>query len=172
MNQKKMYDLYLGDCLEIMPNLPEQSVDMILCDLPYNITSMKWDCLIPFDKLWGEYNRIIKPNGNIVLFSSGLFSVDLINSNRKNFKYKLIWKKNVPTGMSSAKYRHMKQVLARLVITMTITVLTTIISTCLSKNIDTTPILFSPAMSWSLMLCLIVKVNFIQLKNQQTCVNG
>lgn len=108
MNQKKMYDLYLGDCLEIMPNLPKQSVDMILCDLPYNITSMKWDCLIPFDKLWGEYNRIIKPNGNIVLFSSGLFSIDLINSNRKSFKYKLIWKKNVPTGMSSAKYRPMK----------------------------------------------------------------
>lgn len=101
-------ELYCGDCLEIMKNISDKSVDMILCDLPYNITSMSWDCLIPFDKLWAEYNRIIKPDGNIVLFSSSLFTIDLINSNRKNFKYRLMWKKNVPTGMSSAKYRPMK----------------------------------------------------------------
>ena len=79
-----------------------------MCDLPYNITSMKWDCLIPFNELWEQYNRILKEEGNILLFSAGLFTIDLINSNRKNFKYKLIWKKNVPTGMSSAKYRPMK----------------------------------------------------------------
>ena len=102
------YKLFNGDCLEVMKNIPDKSIDCIICDLPYKMTSMKWDCLIPFDSLWGQYNRIIKPNGNIILFSSALFTVDLINSNRKNFRYKLIWKKNVPTGMSSAKYRPMK----------------------------------------------------------------
>ena len=96
------------DCLEGMKNLPDNSIDLILCDLPYNVTSMKWDCLIPFDKLWEQYKRIIKPNGNIVLFSAGLFTLNLIQSNLKDFRYKLIWKKNVPTGMSSAKYRPMK----------------------------------------------------------------
>lgn len=100
--------LYNADCLDIMPALADNSIDLILCDLPYNITSMSWDCLIPFDKLWEQYERIIKPNGNIILFSSGMFTIDLINSNRKHFDYKLIWKKNVPTGMSSAKYRPMK----------------------------------------------------------------
>ena len=100
--------IYNMDCLEGMKNLPDNSIDLILCDLPYNVTSMKWDCLIPFDKLWEQYKRIIKPNGNIVLFSAGLFTLNLIQSNIKDFRYKLIWKKNVPTGMSSAKYRPMK----------------------------------------------------------------
>lgn len=103
-----MIDLRYGDCLELMKEIPDKSVDMILCDLPYNMTSMSWDCLIPFDKLWEQYNRIIKDNGNIILFSSRLFTYKLINSNIKNFKYKIIWKKNVPTGTSSAKYRPMK----------------------------------------------------------------
>lgn len=97
-----------GDCLELMQDLPDGSIDLILCDLPYGQTKMEWDSVIPLDKLWEQYNRIIKPGGNIVLFSSGLFTVDLINSNRKNFRYRLIWKKNVPTGMSSSKYRPMK----------------------------------------------------------------
>lgn len=101
-----MTELYKGDCLEIMKNFPDNSVHTIICDLPYNITSLKWDSLIPFDKLWEQYNRICK--GNIVLFSSGLFTYKLIESNIKKFKYKLIWKKNVPTGMGSAKYRPMK----------------------------------------------------------------
>lgn len=96
------------DCLEGMKNLPDNSIDLILCDLPYNMTRISWDCLIPFDKLWEQYNRIIKHNGNIVLFSAGLFTLNLIQSNIKNFRYKLIWKKNVPTGMASAKYRPMK----------------------------------------------------------------
>jgi site-specific DNA-methyltransferase (adenine-specific) len=72
------------------------------------MTSISWDSLIPFDKLWESYKRIIKPNGNIVLFSAGLFTLNLISSNIKDFRYKLIWEKNVPTGMSSAKYRPMK----------------------------------------------------------------
>lgn len=88
-----MIDLRQGDCLELMKDIPNGSVDMILCDLPYSITSMKWDCLIPFDELWEQYKRIIKDDGIIVLFSAGLFTIDLIESNRKMFKYKLIWKK-------------------------------------------------------------------------------
>ena len=104
----RLNTIYNMDCLEGMKNLPDNSIDLILCDLPYNMTRISWDCLIPFDKLWEQYNRIIKPNGKIVLFSAGLFTLNLIQSNIKNFRYKLIWKKNVPTGMASAKYRPMK----------------------------------------------------------------
>ena len=100
--------LYLGDCLEIMSKIPDKSVDLICCDLPYGQTKMEWDKIIPFDKLWEQYNRILKDNSIVCLFCSGLFTLDVINSNRKDYKYKLIWKKNVPTGMSSAKYRPMK----------------------------------------------------------------
>ena len=103
-----MIDLRCGDCLQLMKEIPDKSVDMILCDLPYGTTACKWDNIIPFEPLWNQYNRIIKDNGNIVLFSSGLFTYNLISSNIKNFKYKIIWKKNVPTGMSSAKFRPMK----------------------------------------------------------------
>lgn len=103
-----MIDLKQGDCLELMKDIPSKSVDLILCDLPYQMTSCSWDKMIPFNELWEQYNRLLKDGGNIVLFSSGLFTIDLINSNREQFKYKLIWSKNVPTGMSSAKYRPMK----------------------------------------------------------------
>jgi len=94
------------DCLDGMKLIPDKSIDCIVCDLPYAMTKLEWDCLIPFDQLWEQYKRICK--GTIVLFSSGLFTLNLIQSNLKDFKYKLIWKKNVPTGMSSAKYRPMK----------------------------------------------------------------
>lgn len=100
--------IYNIDCIEGMKHIPNESIDMILCDLPYGQTKMKWDKPLPFEPLWEQYKRIIKPDGAIVLFCNGLFTIDLINSNRKMFKYKLIWKKNVPTGMSSAKYRPMK----------------------------------------------------------------
>ena len=103
-----MIKLYNGDCLVEMNKIEDKSVDLILCDLPYGSTQCSWDSIIPFDKLWEQYNRVLKDTGIVVLFSSGLFTIDLINSNRKDFKYKLIWKKNVPTGMSSAKYRPMK----------------------------------------------------------------
>ena len=105
---KELNKIYNEDCLIGMQDIPDNSIDCIICDLPYNITKLSWDILIPFDKLWEQYNRIIKPTGNIVLFSSGMFTYKLIESNIKNFRYKLIWKKNVPTGMSSAKYRPMK----------------------------------------------------------------
>ena len=100
--------LFQGDCIEIMKQLEDQSVDLILTDLPYGTLKCDWDVIIPFEPLWAEYNRILKPEGVIVLFSSGRFTLELIQSNLKDFKYKLIWKKNVPTGMSSAKYRPMK----------------------------------------------------------------
>lgn len=104
----KNIQLVRGDCLVEMEKIPDKSIDLILCDLPYGTTACKWDVVIPFDKLWEQYKRIIKPNGNIVLFSAGLFTLNLIQSNIKDFRYKLIWKKNVPTGMASAKYRPMK----------------------------------------------------------------
>ena len=103
-----MIKLDNGDCLVEMNKIEDKSVDLILCDLPYGSTQCSWDSIIPFYKLWEQYNRVLKDTGIVVLFSSGLFTIDLINSNRKDFKYKLIWKKNVPTGMSSAKYRPMK----------------------------------------------------------------
>lgn len=105
---KELNKIYNEDCLIGMKEIPDKSIDCIICDLPYNMTKLSWDILIPFDKLWEQYNRIIKPTGNIVLFSSGMFTYKLIESNIKNFRYKLIWKKNVPTGMGSAKYRPMK----------------------------------------------------------------
>ncbi len=97
-----------GDCLKLMKDISDESVDMILCDLPYGVTQIEWDKILPFNLLWNQYERVIKNNGAIVLFCNNLFTVDLINSNRNLYKYKLIWKKNVPTGMSSAKYRPMK----------------------------------------------------------------
>lgn len=100
--------IYNEDCIVGMQRIHDKSIDCIICDLPYNMTKLSWDCLIPFDKLWEQYNRIIKPTGNIVLFSAGMFTFKLIESNIKDFKYRLIWKKNVPTGMASAKYRPMK----------------------------------------------------------------
>ena len=105
MEIDKIYNI---DCLIGMKYIPDKSVDAIICDLPYCTTSLSWDIAIPFSDMWREYKRIIKTNGNIVLFSYGLFTIKLIESNLKDFRYKLIWKKNVPTGMSSAKYRPMK----------------------------------------------------------------
>ena len=103
-----MIKLYNENCLDTFKKIEDNSIDCIICDLPYAMTKLSWDSLIPLDKLWNEYYRIIKKNGNIILFCSGLFTYKLIESNIKNFKYKLIWKKNVPTGMASAKYRPMK----------------------------------------------------------------
>ena len=100
--------IYNEDCIEGMKRIPDGSVDCIVCDLPYGTTACAWDSIIPFDLLWEQYKRIIKPEGNIVLFSAGVFTLNLIQSNIKDFRYKLIWKKNVPTGMASAKYRPMK----------------------------------------------------------------
>ena len=82
-----MINLRQGDCLEVMKEIPDKSVDMILCDLPYGTTACKWDNVILFEPLWEQYNRIIKDNGAIVLFGSEPFSSALRMSNIKNFKY-------------------------------------------------------------------------------------
>lgn len=81
------------DCMEYMATLPDKSIDMILCDLPYGTTDCKWDIVIPFDKLWANYKRIIKQNGTIVLTGSQPFTSALIMSNVTNFKHELIWDK-------------------------------------------------------------------------------
>ena len=103
------YKLFNGDCLELMKDIPDGSVDMILCDLPYGVTQNKADIVIPFKPLWEQYERIIKPNGAIVLFAQGVFYVDLVNSNRKLFKYDLIWDKQLVTGFLNANRMPMRQ---------------------------------------------------------------
>jgi len=86
-----------------MKDMPDGSIDMILCDLPYGTTQCKWDTIIPFEPLWKQYNRVIKDNGAIVLFGSEPFTSTLICSNLKNFKYNWIWQKNKSTGFLNAK---------------------------------------------------------------------
>ena len=98
-------EILLGDCLELMKDIPNGSIDMILCDLPYGTTACKWDTIIPFDKLWEQYDRIIKPNGAIVLFGSEPFSSALRMSNIKNYKYDWIWEKNKVNGLISNQPR-------------------------------------------------------------------
>lgn len=97
-----------GDCLELMQDLPTNSVDMVLCDLPYGTTDCKWDSIIPFDMLWKQYERIAKDNGAIVLFSAQPFTTKLIHSNLKRFKYCWYWKKRNATGFTYARYQPMR----------------------------------------------------------------
>lgn len=104
-----MIDLKCGDCLELMKDIEDKSIDMILCDLPYGVTNNKKDIVIPFDKLWQAYERIIKDNGAIVLFAQGAFYVDLVNSNRKLFRYDLIWNKVLTSGFLNAKRMPLRQ---------------------------------------------------------------
>ena len=85
--------IHCADCLDFMKDIPDKSVDMILCDLPYGTTACKWDTIIPFEPLWKEYKRIIKDNGAIVLTASQPFTSALVMSNIKMFKYELIWDK-------------------------------------------------------------------------------
>lgn len=101
-------DLRRGDCLEIMKDIPDKSIDMILCDLPYGTTRNKWDSVIPLDKLWEQYNRIIKEGGAIVLFSQMPFTAELIHSNLKYFRYEWIWEKDNGTGFLNAKKMPLK----------------------------------------------------------------
>ena len=87
--------LYHGDCLKLMKDIPDESVDMILTDPPYGVTQCKWDNVQPFEPMWEEYRRIIKPNGCIAIFAGEPFSSALVQSNLKMYRYELIWKKNV-----------------------------------------------------------------------------
>lgn len=100
--------IYNIDCLEGMKLIPDKSVDMILCDLPYGTTKNKWDIVIPFEPLWEQYERIIKENGVIALFSSQPFATDLINSNRKMYRYEIIWDKEFGTDFQLANKKPMK----------------------------------------------------------------
>lgn len=103
-----MIDLRQGDCLELMKDIPDKSIDMILCDLPYGTTSCKWDVIIPLDKLWEQYNRIIKINGAIILFGSQPFTSTLITSNIKNYKHSWVWNKNAGANFMNVKYMPLK----------------------------------------------------------------
>jgi site-specific DNA-methyltransferase (adenine-specific) len=98
-----------GDCLEVMKSIPEGSIDAIITDPPYGTTACKWDSVIPFDLMWEQLNRIIKPNGAIVLFGSEPFSSALRMSNIKNYKYDWVWHKNMGGNFMAAKKQPMKQ---------------------------------------------------------------
>ena len=95
--------LWNGDCLELMCNILDKSIDMILCDLPYGTTQNKWDSVIPFNLLWCQYRRIIKDNGAICLFGQGLFTANLICSNKEMYRYDLIWEKTKAGGFLNAR---------------------------------------------------------------------
>lgn len=97
------------DCLNILPQIPDKSIDMVLCDLPYGTTQNKWDSVIPLDKLWKEYERIVKPNGAIVLTSQGVFTAKLILSNEKLFKYKIVWEKSKATNFLNVKKQPLRK---------------------------------------------------------------
>ena len=97
-------ELIQGDCLEKMKDIPDRSIDMILCDLPYGTTACKWDVVIPFAPLWEQYKRIIKDRGAIVLFGSEPFSSYLRMSNIKQYKYDWVWEKERPTNIFNMKH--------------------------------------------------------------------
>lgn len=101
--------LFQGDCLDIMPLMPDKSVQLILADLPYGTTACKWDSVIDLDLLWKQYKRIIKDNGAIVLFGSQPFTTKLISSNYGWFKYEWIWEKENATGFQLANVMPLKQ---------------------------------------------------------------
>jgi site-specific DNA-methyltransferase (adenine-specific) len=102
-------EVWLGDCLDLMKNIEDKSVDLILCDLPYGTTACKWDIIIPFEPLWEEYNRVIKNRGVIVLFGSEPFSSYLRLSNIKYYRYDWTWDKVTARGHLVAKKRPMQQ---------------------------------------------------------------
>ena len=97
-----MYNIYLEDCLEGMKRIPDGSVDMVLCDPPYERTKNRWDVAIPIEPLWKEYRRIVKPNGAIVLFADGMFMAKLMSSNPSMWRYNLIWDKVLTAGFLNA----------------------------------------------------------------------
>ena len=101
--------LFNANCMDILPLIPDKSVQLILADLPYGATACKWDSVLPFDKLWEQYERIIKDDGCIVLTASNPFASALIMSNPKLFRYEFIWDKVIPTGFIMANYRPMMQ---------------------------------------------------------------
>ena len=104
-----MNKIIQGDCLQVMKDIPDKSIDMILCDLPYGTTACKWDVVIPFEPLWEQYKRIAKDNAAIVLFGSEPFSSLLRVSNLSMYRYDWIWDKKIPSGMTYARFQPMRQ---------------------------------------------------------------
>lgn len=100
-----MIDLRQGDCLELMRNITDKSVDLILCDLPYGTTACNWDKLIPMNKLWEQYNRVLKPTGTVLLFANGIFTPRVMCSNMNDYKYRIVWVKHTSTNFVHAKNR-------------------------------------------------------------------
>lgn len=98
-----------GDCLELMKSIPEGSVNLILCDLPYGTTQNRWDSVIDLRRLWREYRRVLKPNGVVVLTAQGIFTAKLILSNEEWFKYKIVWEKSKPTNFLNAKKQPLRK---------------------------------------------------------------
>ena len=98
-----------ADCFDVFPSIPDKSIDAIICDLPYGTTQNKWDSILPLDKLWEQYNRVLKENGVIVLFSSQPFTSALVMNNPKLFKYEWIWEKAVGSNFAVAKYQPLKE---------------------------------------------------------------
>lgn len=108
IQDKTFIDLQIGNCLELMENIPDSSINLILTDLPYGTTACSWDSIIPLDKLWEQYNRIKTPNAAVVLTASQPFTTMLINSNLKSFKYEWIWEKHQGTNFLLAKKMPLK----------------------------------------------------------------
>ena len=106
MEVNKIYNM---DCIDYMKTLPNKSIDLIICDLPYERTHNKWDIVIPFDSLWQQYNRIIKDSSAICLFADGLFMAKLMLSNEKMWRYNLIWDKELTSGFLNANRQPLRQ---------------------------------------------------------------
>lgn len=104
-----MNSVILGDCLDVMEKMPDDCIDMILCDLPYGTTQNKWDSVIPLEELWKQYKRILKPNGVVVLTSVGIFTAQLMLSQPKMFKYRWIWQKSKATNFLNAKKQPLRK---------------------------------------------------------------
>ena len=108
MKGRLMIDIKQGDCLELMKEIPDKSIDMILCDLPYGTTHNKWDNIISLDALWGGYERVIKDNGVIVLFGDGMFTANLMLSNPNMWRYNLVWDKQRGCDFLNANVKPLK----------------------------------------------------------------
>lgn len=103
------FSIHCGNCLDIMASIPNNGVDMVVCDLPYGTTQNEWDCEIDLVNLWAEYRRVLKPSGVVVLNAQGIFTAKLIMSNDLHFKYKLVWEKSKPTNFLNAKKQPLRK---------------------------------------------------------------
>lgn len=104
----ELNNIYNMDCLLGMREIPDKSVDAVICDLPYGTTSCSWDSVIPFEPLWEQYRRICKPEAAIVLFATQPFTTSLISSNMRDYRYSWVWMKDSPNGFLNANYAPLK----------------------------------------------------------------